>query len=644
MNILKAITGRYVSPTFGFTCRYDASDFIGNGLSGAVYRANLTNYPYYIFAGEKTVAIKVFYLSKGTFADKMIQLTEKLKLLKQLNHENLLAYFDIKSMQSVEGGRIELMMEYCAGGDLATRIRKLRKNSVILSLTTVLSYVAEITSGLNFLHDKNLKHGRIIPAVILIAKVNATEERLLIGGLENVAQMCVGEEQKDVLVDKMYHQYSAPEFLKHVVLQKEGSLGSGIKSDIWALGCIFVELANCFTGKHDRALSKDGDVVPTDYNFSTRQYAMMILKGYAPHISDRIPDDVQQCIGECLRRKAKQRISACELLSRVTQMIANLEIPNETTILNEPTGCAFNYTIDVTNGWIAQGAFGAVYQVKLTGGKKFTDFKAAVKLVNFNEEDISTPQRFTKLRRKYETLVKLKHSNLVNYHQIKIIKGERLTVHLLMDHHGDGSLRSLLKKLLENQVPLNPREAVRYSLEMTEGVDFLHGHRVVHADLKPSNILIKTINGENTLIICDLDDFILMDFGTTNARGTPIYMSPEMIAKTVGRSATIPGEKTDIWSLGCVMLDIGLCAAKERRRKVWHRHEKTEHEVSEQTNSAQYFLWINENGYTPFIPDTVEKNFASCIGKCFLADPEERISAASLKHLLSVQYELTNDE
>jgi NIMA (never in mitosis gene a)-related kinase len=81
----------------------------------------------------------------------------------------------------------------------------------------------------------------------------------------------------------------------------------------------------------------------------------------------------------------------------------------------------------------------------------------------------------------------------------------------------------------------------------------VHTLRIVHADIKPSNILIKS--GYQTV------DVRLSDFGVSRKipRGTGLiheqlgtlhYCSPEIITEQGFN------EKTDVWALGCVLYEL----------------------------------------------------------------------------------------
>ncbi len=88
--------------------------------------------------------------------------------------------------------------------------------------------------------------------------------------------------------------------------------------------------------------------------------------------------------------------------------------------------------------------------------------------------------------------------------------------------------------------------------EIVEGLKVLNDNNLLHLDLKPSNILVRS---EEPL------DLIFTDFGIasildpelsrkmTKIKGTPLYWSPESFTGVVGKEA-------DYWSLGMIILEM----------------------------------------------------------------------------------------
>nr|XP_020656573.1 mitogen-activated protein kinase kinase kinase 8 isoform X2 [Pogona vitticeps]XP_020656581.1 mitogen-activated protein kinase kinase kinase 8 isoform X2 [Pogona vitticeps] len=117
------------------------------------------------------------------------------------------------------------------------------------------------------------------------------------------------------------------------------------------------------------------------------------------------------------------------------------------------------------------------------------------------------------------------------------------TIHLFMEA-GEGG--SVLEKV-ESCGPMRSFEIIWVTKHILKGLEFLHSKRVIHQDIKPSNIVFMSTKA------------VLVDFGLSvqmtedvyypkELRGTEIYMSPEVI---LCRGHTT---KADIYSLGATII------------------------------------------------------------------------------------------
>lgn len=88
--------------------------------------------------------------------------------------------------------------------------------------------------------------------------------------------------------------------------------------------------------------------------------------------------------------------------------------------------------------------------------------------------------------------------------------------------------------------------------QIGESLNLLHENNLLHLDIKPSNILLRSLKPM---------DMLLIDFGIatslasdmskkfTQTRGTPMYQSPESYTGGMGRPS-------DWWGLGMILLEI----------------------------------------------------------------------------------------
>jgi CTD kinase subunit alpha len=110
----------------------------------------------------------------------------------------------------------------------------------------------------------------------------------------------------------------------------------------------------------------------------------------------------------------------------------------------------------------------------------------------------------------------------------------------------------LVGVLQQTQFQLLPEHLKSLNQQMLQGLAYLHLKAVIHRDLKASNIL---VNSEGQL---KLADFGLARFyhkrrqaDYTNRVITLWYRSPELIL-----GATNYGPEVDMWSAGCIFLEL----------------------------------------------------------------------------------------
>ncbi|PCH33345.1 hypothetical protein WOLCODRAFT_147447 [Wolfiporia cocos MD-104 SS10] len=231
-------------------------------------------------------------------------------------------------------------------------------------------------------------------------------------------------------------------------------------------------------------------------------------------------------------------------------------------------GSASNVSIRWQQGrFIGAGSFGSVYlAVNLDSGSLM-----AVKEIKF-QEVAGLPNLYSQIKDELKVMEMLHHPNIVEYYGIEV---HRDKVFIFEEYCQGGSLAALLEHgRIEDEGILQV-----YTMQMLEGLAYLHSKDVVHRDIKPDNILldhmglIKFVDFGAAKILAKnqrsmqrsrrVSDAIQGDFAGTmmqnSLTGTPMYMSPEVIRNSSrGRKGAM-----DIWSMGCVILE---CATG---RKPW---------------------------------------------------------------------------
>lgn len=106
---------------------------------------------------------------------------------------------------------------------------------------------------------------------------------------------------------------------------------------------------------------------------------------------------------------------------------------------------------------------------------------------------------------------------------------EEGTPYFVMTYADLGSLANLV----EPGLPIAPDRVVDLVCQAGEGIGVLHAQGVVHRDIKPPNLLLRSDgDGDPRLLVADLGvaKAMLHASGLTQVVGTPAYMAPEQAA------------------------------------------------------------------------------------------------------------------
>ncbi|KAL7266257.1 Suppressor of Sensor Kinase (SLN1) [Rhizina undulata] len=259
--------------------------------------------------------------------------------------------------------------------------------------------------------------------------------------------------------------------------------------------------------------------------------------------------------------------------------------------------------------FVGGGTFGTVYAaMNLDSG-----YLMAVKEIRLQDPQM-IPQIANAIREEMQVLELLDHPNIVQYFGIEV---HRDKVYLFMEYCSGGSLAGLLEHgRIEDETVI-----MIYTLQMLEGLAYLHESGIIHRDIKPENILLDH-NGIIKYVDFGAAKVIAKQGKTRGAAsaartnlnsmtGTPMYMSPEVITgSNQGRQGSI-----DIWSLGCVVLEMAT------GRRPWAN-----------LDNEWAIMWNIAAGHPPQMPtaDQLSESGIDFLKKCFERDPLIRSSAAEL--------------
>ena len=201
-------------------------------------------------------------------------------------------------------------------------------------------------------------------------------------------------------------------------------------------------------------------------------------------------------------------------------------------------------------------------------------------------------------------MASLEHPHVVTYLG-SFVEAQKL--HIVMEHCAGGDLKRLIDA--RNGVHLPEREAWQYLLQASAGVSYLHACRVLHRDLKSSNLFLK--NG--VLKIGDLGVSKLLDSSTqlaTTMVGTPYYLSPELCENARYDA------KSDIWALGVVGYELLALAYPFTAN-----------------NQAALILRILRGGYAPLPENRYSVGLRGVVDACLQPQPALRPTAAQILEL-----------
>ncbi|KAK4409725.1 Mitogen-activated protein kinase kinase kinase [Sesamum angolense] len=184
-------------------------------------------------------------------------------------------------------------------------------------------------------------------------------------------------------------------------------------------------------------------------------------------------------------------------------------------------------------------------------------------------------------------------------------KGEKL-YNVLLEYAPGGALADKLR----NSGGGMPESDVRgYTKALLKGIHYIHKFGYVHCDIKLQNILLGA-NGRVKIA----------DFGLAKRaggrkgcatgcelRGTPLYMSPEMVA------GGEQGPPADIWALGCVVAEM------LSGNPAWRC-----------SDISRLLMRIGVGEEVPEIPRSLSGEGRDFLAKCFVKDPSKRWTAEML--------------
>jgi formylglycine-generating enzyme required for sulfatase activity len=187
---------------------------------------------------------------------------------------------------------------------------------------------------------------------------------------------------------------------------------------------------------------------------------------------------------------------------------------------------------------LGEGSFGVVYLAR------DDDLQRDVAIKVPTARLLARPGAIDAYLREARIVASLRHEHIVRVFDFG--RTEDGTCYIVSEYVEGGSLAGLLTRRRPTA-----GEAASLVADVAQALHHAHGHRLVHRDVKPGNLL---LNAAGKAYLADFGIALRdEDFGTGGGlAGTPWYMSPEQAR---GESHRVDG-RADIYSLGAVLYEL----------------------------------------------------------------------------------------
>ncbi|KAM9732904.1 serine/threonine-protein kinase ULK2 isoform 2-T2 [Menidia menidia] len=203
---------------------YSRKDLVGHGAFAVVFKGRHRK------KTDWEVAIKS--INKKNLSKSQILLGKEIKILKELQHENIVALYDVQETPN----SVFLVMEYCNGGDLADYLQA----KGTLREDTLRIFLQQIAAAMRILNSKGIIHRDLKPQNILLSyvgrkKSNISGVRIKIADFGFARYL-----QSNMMAATLCGSpmYMAPEVIM--------SQNYDAKADLWSIGTVIYQ---CLVGR-----------------------------------------------------------------------------------------------------------------------------------------------------------------------------------------------------------------------------------------------------------------------------------------------------------------------------------------------------------------------------------------------------------
>lgn len=199
-----------------------------------------------------------------------------------------------------------------------------------------------------------------------------------------------------------------------------------------------------------------------------------------------------------------------------------------------------NLNVIVSDEVLGTGAYGRVF----LGFNTDTGVQVAVKEMRLGT--IRDTKSLNTIREEIKLMQRLSHPKIVQYYGT--ISLPKIGLQIIMEYMSGKSVAHVLKLYGKLKEPV----VKKYIRDTTEGLVYLHDNNVIHRDIKGANIL---LNEQGVAKLGDFGCSIkfegVQSYTQGAMLGTVAWMAPEVI-----KQQERVGRKSDIWSLGCTVIEM----------------------------------------------------------------------------------------
>ena len=252
---------------------------------------------------------------------------------------------------------------------------------------------------------------------------------------------------------------------------------------------------------------------------------------------------------------------------------------------------------------IGEGAYSVVYKVLRKEDKTIYALKK-VKLLSLSSKEKQNSLNEVRI------LASIKSNFVVPYKEA-FFEEKSSCLCIVMEYADNGDLFGKITQHKKKRYLFEETEIWRIAIQMIKGLKALHDKKILHRDLKSANVFLYK-DGSAKLGDLNVSKVIKQGMNYTQT-GTPYYASPEVWNEKAY------DEKSDIWSLGCVIYEM-ICLKPPFRAQ---NMEGLYHKV--------------QKGVYSNIPDVFSPDLGLLIKLLIQVEPNKRPTCAALLNTKIIQ-------